>query len=64
MCKGLLVDIETGEAALPRSPVDYSELGKVAARELFETSYASLVMQRFWCFITPFWMVWSSIAAE
>lgn len=41
--KGVLVDIKTGEAA-PAKPaaVDYANLGKVAARIIFETSYASL----------------------
>jgi hypothetical protein len=42
MWKGLLADIETGEAAPPKSAVDYSELGTVAARGILETTYASL----------------------
>lgn len=42
MWKGLLVDIETGEPARPKPAVDYAELGKIAARGIFETTYASL----------------------
>jgi hypothetical protein len=42
MWKGILVDIESGEPAQAKAGVDYAKLGKVAARELFETSYAAL----------------------
>jgi hypothetical protein len=36
------VDIEPAKAAPAKAAVDYAKLGKVAAKELFETSYASL----------------------
>ena len=38
MWKGLLVDMETGEPARPKPGVDYAELGKIAARGIFETT--------------------------
>jgi hypothetical protein len=43
MWKGFLVDTKTGGAAPPKpADVDYAKLGKVAARGIFDTSYASL----------------------
>jgi hypothetical protein len=40
--RGVLVDIKTGEPADPGLPSDYQKLGKVAAKSIFDTSYASL----------------------
>ncbi|HEV3483008.1 MAG TPA: hypothetical protein VGR97_11860 [Candidatus Acidoferrales bacterium] len=40
--KGLLVDIKTEEPATAKSPSAYQKLGKVGAKVIFDSSYASL----------------------
>src|SRR6516162_2001355 len=40
--RGILKDIKTGEPAGPGLPSDYQKLGKIGAKDIFDTSYASL----------------------